>query len=128
MKNSNILLIIGSSILVLVGFLFINLTSAADEDMREQAKRRIELKQKSTTTTQPILSFHIEDRSEMCTGEKELIYTDNQFNYYLPCSKSEAIYLVYPDHEITLKEALDTNSVTINELINNGLEVTKETV
>lgn len=128
MKNRNVLLVVVSSILIIVGILFIGLTSAAEDDMREQAKRRIELKQKSSNITQSVISFHIDDRTEICTGERELIYTDNQFNYYLPCFKSTTIYLVYYDHEITLKDALSTNTVTIGELINNGLEVTKEAV
>lgn len=127
MKNSNVLLLIGSSVLILVGFLFIGLTSAKDEDMREQSQKRIELKQKTSTTTKKI-SFKIDDRTEICTGERELIYTNSQFNYYLPCYKSTTIYLVYSDHEVTLREALDTNSVTIDELINNGLDITRETV
>ena len=135
MKNGSILLVIGSSILIVVGILFIGLTKASDEEYREQARKKIELKQSSTsstsstTTKQKELSFYIDDRTTLCAGERELLYEDAQYKYYLPCYQSQTIYLVYTDkHEITVREALDTNSITISELINNGLDVIKEAV
>lgn len=130
MKNRNVLLVVGSSILILIGMLFIGLTSAADDANREQTRKKLELKQKSSsTTTKPPITYYLDDRTSTCTGERELIYTDNTYNYYLPCYKSTTIYLVYNNnYEVTLKEALDTKLVTIDELINNGLEVIKETV
>ncbi len=130
MKNKNILLIIGSGILIVIGILFIGLTSAADETKQEENRRKIELRQSSTTTsTSQKLSFYIDDRAIDCQGDRELIYEDGTLKYYLSCNKSSSIYLVYNDnHEITLKEALSTNSITIKELIDNGLDVIEEAV
>lgn len=130
MKNGTLLLI-GSCIFIVIGILFIGLTTAADDENREQARRRIELKQSSskTTTKSEKVSFYLDDRTSLCAGERELLYEDTEFKYYLPCYKSRTIYIVYSNkNEITVREALDTNSITISELINNGLDLIKEAV
>lgn len=129
MKNKNILLIIGSGILIVIGILFIGLTTSADETKQEEARKKIELRQKNTTTENVPLSFYIDDRTVTCVGERELIYENGHTLYYLPCEQSSTIYLVYSDsHEVTLKEALASSSVTIDELITHGLVLIEETV
>lgn len=141
MKNGSILLIIGSGILIVIGIMFIGLTQAADEEYQEQARQKVELKQTSSkttsgtstssaTTTKPEeSSFYIDDRTTSCSGERELLFADTEFRYYLPCYQSKNIYLVYSStREITVREAIDTGYITISDLINNGLDVIKEAV
>ena len=49
--------------------------------------------------------------------------------YFLNCFKSNNIYLEYADGTIiTLREALDGEKVTIESLIDHGLEVTTEPI
>lgn len=132
MNNKNVLLAIGSGILIIIGILFIGLTTAADETRKEEARQKIELRQSSssssTTTTQEI-SFYLDDRTTTCVGNKELIFEDNEHKYYLSCNRSETVFLVYNDnHEVSLKEALANNLVTIKELKDKGLEVIEEAI
>ena len=58
-----------------------------------------------------------------------MIYETTTTAYFLNCFKSNNIYLEYADGTIiTLREALDGEKVTIESLIDHGLEVTTEPI
>ena len=78
----------------------------------------------------PIVSeYSLVDKSENCEKALELIYETTTTAYFLNCFKSNNIYLEYADGTIiTLREALDGEKVTIESLIDHGLEVTTEPI
>lgn len=72
------------------------------------------------------LSFEIIDSTEVCAEALEEIYKDNKYTYYLPCMKSGNILIKFSNgNEYSLKEVLDKDLLTIDELIENGLNVYK---
>lgn len=73
--------------------------------------------------------YSLVDKSENCGNALELIYETSTTAYFLNCFKSNSIYLEYADGTIiTLREALDGEKVTIESLIEHGLEVTTEPI
>lgn len=73
--------------------------------------------------------YKIINTTEKCVEEKEKIYEDNLYIYYLPCISSQNISLKYKDGKtILLTEAIEQKIVTIEELVNNGLKLEKEKV
>ncbi len=73
-----------------------------------------------------IVDYVIRDDSNVCPSALELIYTDDEYNYYLPCIKSANITLVWEDGVIdSLKNALEHEKVTITSLEKHGLEIIK---
>ena len=73
-------------------------------------------------------NIEIIDATYSCNKTKEKIYEDNNYIYYLPCAKSNSVFVKFKDTntKVLIKEALSNNKVTINELIKAGLEVIKE--
>lgn len=113
----NIMYILGSIILVLVGLLFFALGKESKAPKEEELTEII-------TSEKSEAAFTIDDRTEICAQALELIYSDDENSYYLSCIKSGTIYLVYTDGtEITLKDALEQNAVTMDELMKAGLSV-----
>ncbi len=73
--------------------------------------------------------YSLVDKSENCGNALELIYETSTTAYFLNCFKSNSIYLEYADGTIiTLREALDGEKVTIESLIEHGLELTTEPI
>lgn len=72
-----------------------------------------------------ILDYRILDKSNYCDETRELIYEDENNSYYLPCVKSNLIYLEYNTGEIELLEDA-IKEIDINSLIEHGLEVIVE--
>jgi len=71
-------------------------------------------------------SFEIIDTTEVCAEALEGIYSDITGDYYLPCIKSQNIFIKFSDGtKYSLKYVLDNNILTIQELINGGLSVIK---
>ncbi len=70
------------------------------------------------------LHYQIIDESENCQENKEKIYeTDNKI-YYLPCYKSDKIFILFSNNQkYSLKYILNSNLITIDELIMKGLDV-----
>ena len=70
------------------------------------------------------LQYQIIDESENCQENKEKIYeTDNKI-YYLPCYKSDKIFILFSNNQkYSLKYILNSNLITIDELIMKGLDV-----
>ena len=80
--------------------------------------KNVELKKKQIT---------IIDASMNCRVGYEKIYEDDNYTYSLPCIKSSAIFVKFPDNtKIQVTKALEEEKVTIGELIKAGLEIIKE--
>lgn len=125
MKNSTILIGIGSLILIIIGLIFIGLGAPKKEN--DTSYSDDELMTKPLPTKNSNLNFTVDDRTEICAEALEEIYRDDIFIYYLPCIQSNTIYLVYDDGiEITLRDALDEKVVTIEELEQANLKISKE--
>ena len=64
--------------------------------------------------------------NDSCLEMEELLYEDDQYEYYLPCASSYDIYLEWSDgSKDLLKDALRNNKVTMESLIDHGLRVYK---
>lgn len=73
--------------------------------------------------------YSLIDKSESCAMALELIYETNTTAYFLPCIKSNSIYLEYADGTIvSLRDAIDEEKVSIESLIEHGLEVISEPI
>lgn len=71
--------------------------------------------------------FEIIDTTEVCAEALEGIYSDNIYEYFLPCIKSQNITIKFSDgRTLPLKEAIETEQVTINQLQGKGLKIYKE--
>jgi len=69
--------------------------------------------------------YYIEDETNICAEMLEEIYRDDEMIYYLSCVKSETVILTNKEtkEEITLKEAMENNYITIEELVNSSVKV-----
>lgn len=71
--------------------------------------------------------FEIIDTTEVCAEALEGIYSDNVYDYFLPCIKSQNITIKFNNGtEVSLKEAINSKMVTIKGLQEKGLVVYKE--
>ena len=71
--------------------------------------------------------IEILDATYACNQVLEKFYEDDDYTYYFPCTKSNSIYVKYKDGSKTLVvSALEDKKVTINELIDAGLDVVKK--
>ena len=58
---------------------------------------------------------------------QEKFYEDNKYTYYYPCVKSNSMYVKFENgNKMLISDALESKKVTIDELLNAGLEVIKE--
>ncbi len=70
------------------------------------------------------ITYEIIDENENCSEALEEIARDNELVYYLPCIKSNQIKIKFSDQtEYSLKEVLEKNILTINELKEKGLKI-----
>lgn len=71
------------------------------------------------TGTRLFRLFSINDSSEECIEDLELLYEDEKYNYYYSCVGSEKILIEFITTKLKLpvKEALENNHISINELI-----------
>ena len=71
--------------------------------------------------------IEILDATYACNETLEKFYEDKKYTYYFPCVKSSSIYVKLEDgNKMLLVDALDEKKVTIDELIDAGLEVVKK--
>ena len=71
--------------------------------------------------------IEIIDASYMCAEALEKFYEDDNYTYSFPCIKSNAVFVKLPDgKKMLVVKALEEDLVTIDQLINAGLEVYKE--
>ena len=67
------------------------------------------------------------DATYTCAKTKEKFYEDDNYTYSFPCIKSNSVYVKFENgNKMLVKDALDAEKVTINELIDAGLEVKKQ--
>lgn len=66
----------------------------------------------------------IMDATYVCDNYHEKFYEDQENIYYFPCTKSTSIYIKYQNgNKYLVVNALEEELVTIDELIDAGLEV-----
>lgn len=62
-----------------------------------------------------------------CSSSYEKFYEDNEYIYYFTCSKSDSVFVKFPNgNKMLVINALSENKVTIDEIIDAGLNVYKE--
>jgi|GEM_PF-5456592 len=78
----------------------------------------------------PSVRVVIEEDTTIPTAQAlEFLYEDNYYRYYLSSIRSHIIMLIFEDGlEITLREALESQKITIHDLILNGLSVIKNSL
>ncbi len=69
--------------------------------------------------------YNIFDFSKSCTGVEQKLYEDSQYIYKVECSSVEDLYLVN-NVKIKIIDALNNNTITIDDLINTSLKITEE--
>ena len=81
---------------------------------------------KKALTDESKTTYKIIDETEVCADALDIICEDNNYTYYLPCIKSNNIFIEFSNNtKYSLKYVLDNNLISINELIDKGLEVIK---
>lgn len=68
----------------------------------------------------------IKDNTVYCNNIEEIIYEDDNYIYYFECEKSKNISIIIKGKEYTLPDTLKNNIVSIDTLINNGLDIKKK--
>ncbi len=68
--------------------------------------------------------IEIIDASYMCAQSLEKFYEDDNNTYFFPCVKSGSVFVKLPDgKKMLVVRALDEELVTIDELLDAGLDV-----
>ena len=75
-----------------------------------------------------IKDYTVFDTSEYCLEEKQLLFKDDNYNYYFKCTDLSKIMLYSKDEEYTLKDALDKKVITKEEVLNSNLTIIKEEI
>lgn len=102
-KKSLIILIVLGVIILILGIILLKTNN-------------IILKEKS--------KIQIIDATFTCTQTIEKFYEDNKHIYSFPCVKSSSVYVKFENGDkMLVTDALNSEKVTINELIDAGLEV-----
>lgn len=80
--------------------------------------------------TKPVetIDYKILDKTgDTCAEALDYFYSDLNYNYYFTCIKSDSIYLEWNNGKITkMMDDLNTKKVTINSLLEHGLDAKKE--
>lgn len=72
-------------------------------------------------------SIEIIDATYICDNQPEHFFEDDTYIYYFPCTKSNTLYIKYPNgNKYLLTKALEEEKVTLKQLIDSGLDVIKE--
>lgn len=70
--------------------------------------------------------YDIFDTSTYCSENKNLIYSDSNYNYFIMCSTIDNLYLIDNENKIELKKAIDEKLISIDDLFNIDLKIVKE--
>lgn len=71
--------------------------------------------------------LQIIDATYTCAKTKEKFYEDDKYVYSYPCVKSNSMYVKFENgNKMLIVDALESEKVTIDELLDAGLEVYKE--
>jgi len=73
-------------------------------------------------------NYDIFDTSTTCGIDKNIIYTDSEYNYYIECSDIDAIYLVNGNIKKKVKTALEQNEINVQTLFQTNLKISKEDI
>lgn len=93
----------------------------------EEQKEPIKENQESITSKPQDKIILIEDNSQAnCASAIEYYYEDNNYKYYFTCVKSSSIIVTVNGNKYTIKEALNNDIVTMEELEQNGFKPLKE--
>jgi len=62
--------------------------------------------------------YNIIDETESCDEALELIYEDDDYQYYFPCMQSDTVFIKFTTEQIkmTLKEAIEGNYIEFEEI------------
>lgn len=67
------------------------------------------------------------DATYSCVQSPEKFYQDDKYIYSFPCVKSNSIYVKFENgNKMLIVDALESKKVTIDELLDAGLEVYKQ--
>lgn len=70
--------------------------------------------------------IEIIDATYSCSTVAETFYEDDEYVYSFPCVKSSSIFVKFENgNKMLVVDALEQNKVTIDELLDAGLEVYK---
>lgn len=71
--------------------------------------------------------LEIIDATYACAQSLEQFYEDDKYTYSFPCVKSSSVYVKFENgNKMLVTAALESNKVSIDELIDAGLEVYKQ--
>jgi len=71
--------------------------------------------------------LQIIDATYACAQSIEKFYEDDKYTYSFPCVKSTSVYVKLENgNKMLVIDALESKKVTINELLDAGLEVYKQ--
>ena len=73
-----------------------------------------------------IKEYDIFDTSETCELEHQLLFEYNDIKYYLSCSKLEKILLYGNNKNINIKEALNKNIISYEDIIESNIDLIEE--
>lgn len=71
--------------------------------------------------------IQIIDATYSCAKTPEKFYEDDKYTYSFPCVKSNSVYVKFSNgNKMLVVDALESDKVTIDELIDAGLEINKQ--
>jgi hypothetical protein len=71
--------------------------------------------------------IQIIDATYSCAQSLEKFYEDDKYIYYFPCVQSGSVYVKFENgNKMLVVDALEEEKVTIEELLDAGLEVRKQ--
>lgn len=71
--------------------------------------------------------IEIIDATYTCANSQEQFYEDEKYTYSFPCVKSSSVYVKFENgNKMLVTSALEAQKVTIEELIDAGLDVYKQ--
>ena len=72
-------------------------------------------------------SIQVIDATYACVKSNEKFYEDDEYVYYFPCVKSKSIYVKFSNgNKMLIVDALENEMVTIDALLDAGLDVYKQ--
>lgn len=104
MKKKSIIIILSIAILIILTLSMVLLLKNKELKEKEQ--------------------IEIIDATYKCDGNYEKFYEDDKKIYSFPCTKSKTIYVKYENgNKLLVIDALEQEKITIDELLDAGLEV-----
>lgn len=70
-------------------------------------------------------NYDIFDTDTTCGIEKNQVYTDDTYNYYIECANIDSLYLVNDSSKIKVSKALEENKIKVADLFKTNLKITK---